>query len=90
MNIRVMLIILALGLICPVSFSEEIPRNPQAILPPNPSMPQSGDRVISGTDSYTQFGPSGDMNTMITQSTGTYGDYNPASHPIPLADLPPE
>lgn len=73
---------------CGLSFADQIPINPRQLPPPHPVMPQAGRTYISGTDMQTQSGPTSQMNTITTQSTGTSGDYNPQSHPIPLNHLP--
>jgi hypothetical protein len=64
---------------------------PQTNLPPpDPVAPRDSSQPLTGNDSSTQLGNSSDMNTVITESTGTSGDYNPTSHPIPLEKIPKE
>ncbi len=82
------LCILILGLMWGVSFADQIPINPRSLPPPPPVMPQAGRNYISGTDVQTQSGPTSQMNTITTQSTGTSGNYIPQSHPIPLNTSP--
>jgi hypothetical protein len=80
--------ILIMGLMWQLSFADRIPTNPRALPPPPPTMPQAGTNYISGNDVKTQSGPTSQMNTITTQSTGTSGNYIPQSHPIPLDNSP--
>ncbi|OGV25718.1 MAG: hypothetical protein A3F18_01435 [Legionellales bacterium RIFCSPHIGHO2_12_FULL_37_14] len=86
--------IIAFSLIVQLSFAElaiafeskDIPIDPKALKPPPPSYPQTGGHSpLSYTDSYTQTWPrGGTLDQMTLQSVGTYGNYHPKSHPIPL------
>lgn len=64
-------------------FAGEIPRDPNTIMPPGYSCPQCT-LSMTFTDEQTTMHPRGDLDTMLTQSTGTYNDQHPTSHPIPL------
>lgn len=66
--------------------SKDIPINPYALKPPPPTFPQTGGHSpLSYTDTYTQSWPRGGaLDQMTLQSVGTYGDYHPQSHPIPI------
>lgn len=81
---------LFIGLVFQPGYAEDIPTNPNMRPPASPTMPQSGRQPISGSDSYTQQGPTSQMNTITTQSTGTSRNYTPESHPIPLDKAPAE
>jgi hypothetical protein len=84
------LVALLMWLVFQVGYTDEIPKGPNRILPPHPTAPRFGPDNLFGTDSYTQSRPASQMNTIKTQSVGTSGNYNPESHPIPLAEMPVE
>ena len=66
-----------------LALAGEIPTNPDTIMPPAPSSPQ-GQLPMTFTDDQTSSYPASDMDTMQTQTTGTYNDEHPTSRPIPL------
>ena len=65
-----------------VAYADDIPSN-NNLPPPAATMPQ-GTYPMIFTDFQTQSSPMGNLDTMQTQSVGTYGDSHPRSHPIPL------
>lgn len=60
-----------------------VSRDQRALPPPAPMAPQ-GAYPMTFTDYQTTSSPMGNMDTMQTQSVGTYGDSHPRSHPIRL------
>ena len=92
-SIVVMIAILCVLFVC-ISFaqneiafeSKDLPIDPYALKPPPPTFPQTRRHspLSSPPPSPQSWPRPRTLDQMPLQSVGTYGDYHPQSHPIPI------
>ena len=67
--------------------ASDIPQNPHHLPAPHEVAPKFDYPPWTGNDAWSSTGPTGDMDTMPIQSTGTYWSTHPESHPIPMQKI---